>query len=337
MNQLGRLLRVQLFGESHGPGLGVVLDGCPAGLALDPSDLEEDLARRRAGARGTTPRMEADLPIFQSGVYQGHTTGRPISIWFANANVKSKDYRSLQSTWRPGHADFTGHVKYHGFEDPRGGGAFSGRLTVGLVAAGAIAKKLLAPARIDAELESVQGTEKISHAVDEALAEGDSVGGLIRCTSTGLAAGLGEPFFDSIESRLSHALFAIPGIKGVEFGTGFDCATLHGSDYNDTILDAQGTTETNHCGGINGGITNGNPLVFRVAVRPTASIGKTQRTFSHRMNEMTELSIQGRHDACIALRVPVIVEAVTALVLADFHLIRQSQQARTFNSERDES
>ncbi len=321
MNSFGRLFRLSIFGESHGPQVGVLIDGCPAGLELSADDFEPDLVRRRAGAKGTTPRREADLPMLQSGIHNGRTTGAPLLIAFDNTDVRSAAYAPLAVTPRPGHADLVARQKFGGFQDPRGGGHFSGRLTVALVAAGVVAKKLLQPAKIEARLLEAGGTGEVDGAVAAAMADQDSIGGIVEGRASSLGSGLGEPFFDSAESLLSHLLFAIPAIKGVEFGDGFASARKRGSEMNDEILDASGTTRTNHAGGVNGGITNGNELVVRVAVKPTSSIAKAQRTVNLETGQATELSVGGRHDACIALRVPVVVEAAMAIVLADLSLL----------------
>lgn len=323
MNSFGRLLRVSILGESHGLGLGVLIDGCPAGLPLAPEDFEPDLARRRAGAKGTTPRREADVPQLRTGVHEGRATGAPLLVWFDNADVRSSAYDKLADTPRPGHADLVARQKYGGFNDPRGGGHFSGRLTAGLVAAGVVAKKLLPGVAIEARVTEVGGTTDIERAVDEALAAKDSVGGLVECRARGVPAGLGEPFFDSAESLLAHALFSIPAVKGVEFGVGFAAIARRGSQVNDEIIDPQGRTRTNNAGGINGGITNGNEIALRVAFKPTPSIARAQRTVKLSTGEEVDLSIGGRHDACIALRAPVVVEAAVALVLADLMLLEE--------------
>ncbi len=323
MNSFGRLLRVSILGESHGPGLGVVIDGCPAGLPLSPEDFEPDLARRRAGAKGTTPRHEADVPNLKTGVLNGRATGAPLLIWFDNQDVRSTAYDKLADTPRPGHADLVGRQKFGGFNDPRGGGHFSGRLTAGLVAAGVIAKKLLGEVRVQAQLTEAGGLGDIDRAVQEALAAKDSVGGLVECRASPLPAGLGEPFFDSAESLLAHLIFAIPAIKGVEFGDGWQACRRRGSEVNDEILDAAGRTRTNHAGGINGGLTNGNELVLRVAVKPTSSVSRPQRTVNLATGESVDLAVGGRHDACIALRVPPVLEAAVALVLCDLMLLEE--------------
>jgi len=324
MNTFGRMFRVCVFGESHGECVGVVIDGCPAGLALAAADFAADLERRAGGAKGATARREADVPLIKSGVFNGKTTGAPITILFENRDVRGEDYEKLKDTPRPGHADLVARMKYGGYNDYRGGGHFSGRLTVALVAAGVIAKKLLRPMKIEAKVSEVGGAKDakgFEKAIDAALADGDSVGGVVECRVAGVPAGLGEPFFDSMESLLGHAAFAIPAVKGVEFGAGFASARMRGSECNDDILTAAGKTRTNNAGGINGGITNGNELVFRVAVKPTSSIAKEKRTVDLKTGKETAISVGGRHDACIALRVPPVLEAATAIVLADMMLM----------------
>ncbi|RLD38748.1 MAG: chorismate synthase [Bacteroidetes bacterium] len=323
MNTFGRKFKLSIFGESHGEGIGIVIDGCPVGISLKEEDLKADFDRRRSGARGTTPRIEPDLPKILSGVYQEKTTGAPIAIVFENTNTRSHDYNETQEIPRPGHADFTANQKYQGFNDPRGGGHFSGRITLGLVAAGYIAKQILKNVHFDAKVMEVGGSTDIQAVIDKALADGDSVGGLIECKVNGLPIGLGEPFFDSIESMISHLVFAIPATKGIEFGSGFAAATMKGSAHNDEILDATGKTKTNYAGGVNGGISNGNELVFRVAVKPTSSISKTQHSFNKVNNKTEDFNIIGRHDACIALRIPVIVEAVAAIAIVDLFLTQK--------------
>lgn len=326
MNSFGHLFRVSLYGESHGKEIGVMMDGCPAGVPLCEEDFEADLARRRAGAKGTTPRKEQDNPHIKSGVFNGKTTGTPILISFENSNVRSRDYDTIKDTPRPGHADFTATKKYGGFADYRGGGHFSGRITLGLVTAGVIAKKLIAPVSISATLTEAGGDADIQRALDKALQEKDSIGGIIQCVAENMPTGLGEPFFDSVESLISHMIFAVPAIKGIEFGSGFNAATMKGSAHNDLIIDTNGKTDTNHAGGINGGISNGNPLIFRVAVKPTSSISLPQQTIDMKTGERTRLEIEGRHDTCIALRIPVVIENATAIVLAD--LMLQAQQIK---------
>jgi chorismate synthase len=323
MNSFGKIFRVSIFGESHGNIVGVAVDGVPAGLPLKFDDFISDLSRRKSGAKGTTPRKEADLPRILTGVYNDYTTGAPLTIVFENTNTQSKDYTKLRETPRPGHADFVATNKYGGFEDFRGGGHFSGRLTTGLVAAGVIAKKLMPLVKIEAKLIEAGGIMNIEAAIDKAVAEGDSIGGIVECTATGLPVGLGEPFFDSVEAILAHMIFSIPAIKGIEFGSGFMAAKMKGSEHNDNIIAMNGKTHTNYAGGINGGISNGNELIFRVAVKPTSSISKKQMTLNVKTGKIDELEVQGRHDTCIALRVPVVLEAATAIVLADLMMQEQ--------------
>lgn len=323
MNSFGRIFRVSIFGESHGPGLGVVLDGCPAGIPLDPADFEADLSRRKSGAKGTTPRTEEDLPNLFSGVFDGFTTGAPVCILFENRNVRSSDYTRFKDIPRPGHADFVASQKFGGFQDYRGGGHFSGRLTLGLVAAGVVAGKMLGNMEISARLVEAGGITDIDKAIEKAVEADDSIGGLVECTIRNVPVGLGEPFFDSVESALSHIVFAIPAIKGIEFGSGFTAAGMYGSQHNDNIIDQSGRTETNFAGGINGGISNGNDIVFRVAIKPASSTSQSQRTMNMRTGKMEDLVIEGRHDKCIALRVPPVLEAAAAVVMADFMLLEQ--------------
>jgi chorismate synthase len=323
MNSFGRIFRVSIFGESHGPGIGIVIDGCPAGIPLTADDFSGDLSRRRSGAKGTTPRTEEDLPSFFSGIFNGHTTGTPLGILFENRNVRSSDYSRLKDIPRPGHADFVASRKFGGFQDYRGGGHFSGRLTLALVAAGVVARKLLGGMEISARLLEAGGSSDIDKAVQNAVEMNDSIGGLVECTIRNVPVGLGEPFFDSIESALSHIVFSIPAMKGIEFGSGFAASRMFGSDHNDNIIDASGRTETNFAGGINGGITNGNEIVFRVAVKPASSTGRSQHTMNMQSGKMEDLVIEGRHDKCIALRVPPVLEAAAAIVMADFMLLEQ--------------
>ncbi len=277
MNSFGRLFRISILGESHGPCVGILIDGCPAGIPLSEEEFLPDLNRRKSGRPGTTARKEEDRPSLMSGLFHGTTTGAPVLILFENRDVDSAPYEQVGRMPRPGQADFAARIKFGGLHDYRGGGIFSGRLTAGLVAAGVVAKKLIRPVTVAAVLREAGGSADIDRAVACAVGEGDSVGGIIECRADGLPAGLGEPFFDSAESLLSHLIFSIPGIKGIEFGAGFAGARMRGSAYNDRIVSKTGETDTNNAGGINGGITNGNRLVLRVAVRPTASIPKAQR------------------------------------------------------------
>lgn len=324
MNSFGRLFRVHIFGESHGELVGVTIDGCPAGINLSVDDFLTDIGRRKAGAKGTTPRVEADMPNIATGVFRGKTTGAPITILFENKNTQSKDYEKIKETPRPGHADFVLKEKHKSFNDYRGGGHSSGRLTVCLVAVGVVAKKVLGQVQVSASLTQAGGIDDIDKAIAEAVKNNDSIGGIVSCRVQGLPIGLGEPFFDSAESCISHAIFSIPAIKGIEFGSGFAATAMKGSEHNDAILDASGATETNNAGGINGGITNGNELLFRVAVKPTSSTPQMQKTWNETTNQQENFVVNGRHDLCIALRVPVVVEAVTAMVLADMLLIRKA-------------
>jgi chorismate synthase len=324
MNSLGRIFRTTIFGESHGKLIGVIVDGCPAGIALSEEDFVPDLERRKAGAAGTTPRKEDDIPNIVSGVFNGRTTGSPITIVFENNNTKSSDYNKLRATPRPGHADFVLHKKFSGYNDYRGGGHSSGRLTLGLVAAGVIAKKNLGPILVQAKVLEAGGNTDIEQAIQDAIEAQDSIGGIVECIATGMPVGLGEPFFDSLESQIGHAVFSIPAVKGVEFGSGFSGAKMSGSVNNDAIIDESGHTGTNHAGGINGGISNGNDLVFRIAVKPTSSTPKEQLTWNNESKSVEAFEVKGRHDLCIALRVPVVAEAVTAIVLADMILLRKA-------------
>lgn len=326
MNSFGRLFRVSIYGESHGGGVGVIVDGMPAGIKFDIDELRADLSRRRAGGVGTTTRIEADEPHVLSGIFNDYTTGAPIHVMFENTNTKSKDYSNLVTQPRPGHADYVANLKYKGYQDYRGGGHFSGRITLGLVVAGYFAKLILSNQTVTSKVLSI-GDYKGDN-LDEYLAkissEGDSVGGVIELTVSNMEKCLGEPFFDSCESVISHLLFSVPAVKGVEFGIGFDGATLKGSEFNDEIIDESGKTRTNNNGGVNGGISNGNDLVVRVIVKPTPSIYKKQNTYSFSENKVTELQIHGRHDACIALRARVVLEAAVMIGLADLYLINKA-------------
>ena len=333
MNTFGRKFRVSIFGESHGELIGVVIDGVPAGLELSEQDFAADIARRKSGAKGTTPRIEEDKPMIVSGIYEGHTTGAPLTVVFRNGNTHSEDYSLFAAMPRPGHADLTAALKWDDCQDPRGGGHFSGRLTLPVVAAGVVAKRLLADATIldetpltsiDARIVELGGTaipDQWDDAVGHAVREGDSLGAVVECTVKEVDPGYGEPFWDSVESVISHAVFAIPGVRGIEFGDGFEAARMKGSEHNDPI-GPDGRPTKNGAGGVNGGITNGAPLVFRVAFKPTASIRKAQQTFNFQTGEMDTLEVPGRHDVCFALRTPVIVEAMTAIALADLVLLK---------------
>jgi chorismate synthase len=322
MNSFGRIFRVNIFGESHGPAVGIVIDGCPAGVNLTAEDFTVDIERRKGGTqKGTTPRQETDAPIFQTGIFRDKTTGAPLTIMFENKNTRSSDYEKQRSFPRPGHADFVASKKFGSNEDFRGGGHFSGRLTVCVVAAGVVAKKVLKNISVTAKILEIGGEQDLEKGLQKAIDAKDSVGGIVECTVTGLPIGLGEPFFDSVESLISHAAFSIPAVKGIEFGAGFQAAKMFGVDHNDAIIDANGRTATNNAGGIVGGITNSNDLVFRVAIKPTSSTPKEQESLNWETGEVEKFSIKGRHDLCIALRVPPVLEAVTAMVLADLMLL----------------
>ncbi|NLX44419.1 MAG: chorismate synthase [Treponema sp.] len=328
MNSFGRLFRVELFGESHGPAVGAIIDGCPPGLPLSIEDFETDMARRRAGAAGTTPRKETDLVSIHSGVHAGYSTGSPIALSIPNRDTRSVDYDQFRAVPRPGHADFTSMEKYSGYSDPRGSGHFSGRITAGLVAAGVIAKKILPFAEFGTLVRPGREGRSLDELVAEAVARDDSVGAIVEIRVRGLPVGLGEPFFDACESVLAHLLFAVPAVRALEFGDGFAAAGMFGSEHNDPIVDASGRTDKNGAGGINGGISNGNELLLRVAVKPASSIARAQYSYDFNKETMTELIIEGRHDACIALRSAVVLEAATAIGLADLYLIDRGLYTR---------
>lgn len=348
MNSFGRKFRVSIFGESHGELIGVVLDGVPAGLELSEQDFEQDILRRKSGAKGTTPRLEEDKPQIVSGIFEGHTTGAPLAIVFKNNNTHSSDYEQFAAMPRPGHADLTSAIKWDDCQDPRGSGHFSGRLTLPIVAAGVVAKKVLADVTIlddapvneinarivemggvdfSTSLEMTKGvlemtggplemTGEAQKVLEQAIKDGDSIGAVVECVVPDIDLGYGEPFWDSVESVISHAIFSIPGVRGIEFGDGFKAAAMRGSEHNDPI-GPDGRPLKNGAGGVNGGITNGAPIVFRVAFKPTSSISRPQQTFNFQTGEMDTLAVKGRHDVCFALRTPVIVEAMTAIALAD--------------------
>lgn len=318
MNSFGNKLRISIFGESHGIMLGITIDGCKPGILLSEADFMEDIRRRQPGAKGTTPRVESDLPRIVSGCFNGFTTGAPLTVVFENRNTQSGDYEHLLRQPRPGHADWVAMKKFNGFNDHRGGGHFSGRLTLALVAAGVVAKKIIGPTEVRARLIEAGGSSDVEAAIARAVEEKDSIGGIIECVASPMPVGLGDPFFDSVESMLAHAAFSIPAIKGIEFGSGFAAARMRGSVHNDRIITVEGKTDTNHAGGINGGLTNGNDLIFRVAVKPTSSTSQPQQSINLKSGKVEELLIGGRHDTCIAMRVPPVLEAVTALVLAQF-------------------
>lgn len=364
-NTFGNAISLTIFGESHGPAVGAVLDGMPAGLAVDEAFVAACMDQRRARGDGlSTARTEADTVRFLSGVYEGHTTGTPIALEIANENTRSGDYAKTAALLRPGHADYTAYAKYHGYQDARGGGHFSGRITAGLVAAGALCLSALAGCgvRIGTHLYRCAGIadtpfcgvdnsctgpsaeplvrqldtlaartgfavldasveQPMKDAIRAAAAAADSVGGILETAVVGLPAGLGEPFFDSVESELAHMAFSIPAVKGIEFGAGFAFAGLRGSKANDAFRMDAATgrvyTETNRNAGINGGITNGMPIVFRTAVKPTPSIYQPQSTVNYTDKSDAILQIQGRHDPCIVPRAAIVQSCGAALVVAD--------------------
>ena len=354
-SEFGKLLRVSLFGQSHGAAAGVLMDGLPAGEAVDLAELQTFLDRRRAKADGlSTSRSETDVPRFLSGLENGKTCGFPLCAVLDNADAHSRDYDALKTVPRPGHADYAAYVKWKGFADMRGGGHFSGRLTAPLCVAGGIAKQILArrgvyvgarlqraggvsdaplPASLTPELFAAIAAkpfpvlddaagENMKAVIRQARADADSVGGVVECAALGLPAGLGGPFFDGLESRIAAAVFGIPAVKGVEFGAGFGASDMRGSENNDPFAVRGGkiVTETNHSGGILGGISTGMPLVFRAAFKPTPSIGKPQRSVNLDAMEEASLTITGRHDPCVAHRAVPVVEAATACVLLDIFL-----------------
>lgn len=351
----GENLKLSIFGQSHGAAIGMTLDGIPAGLPIDEEELQLFLSRRAPGkSEHATSRKEADRPEFLSGIVDGFTCGAPIAAIIRNTNMRSSDYDNLKDTPRPGHADYTAQIKYGGYQDISGGGHFSGRLTAPLCIAGGLCKQWLARKgiRIGAHITAIAGIvdepvyldwtqpdlnsicadfpvinpqagEKMRRAIAEAKAEGDSVGGLIECIVTGLPAGLGDPMFGGMESRIAQIVYGIPAVKGLDFGTGFMGAYLRGSQNNDdfSVNNGRITTVTNHAGGILGGITNGMPLVFQAAIKPTPSIGKPQQSVSIKRMEQQELTVTGRHDPCIVPRAVPVIEAAAALAVFDAMLI----------------
>lgn len=352
----GMNIKMAIYGESHGVSIGLVIDGVPPGLKLDLEQIEKEMARRAPGKNQlSTQRKESDSFAIQSGFFEGYTTGTPLCVVIKNSDQHSKDYSILKDKMRPGHADYAGFVRYQGFNDYRGGGHFSGRLTAPLVFMGAVAKQALAQAGIlvgahilqiadikeenfnplgieDKKIVELAGKdfavmddaigEKMQAKILEAKAELNSVGGVIEAMVTNVPAGLGAPYFDSVESRLSHALFSVPAVKGVEFGDGFGISAMTGAEANDQLHYEEGkiVAETNHNGGITGGITNGMPVIFRVAIKPTPSISREQKTISLQEKCDTTLTIVGRHDPCIVQRAVPVIEAVTAWTMWDLLL-----------------
>lgn len=355
MNSIGSHVRLTIFGESHGEHVGSVLDGLPAGTAVDIAEVQKEVDLRRPAPLIGTARHEPDIVSITGGIRDGKLTGAPVLFLFDNSDIRSESYRETENVPRPGHADFTSYVKYRGFADHRGGGQFSGRLTAPLVAAGAVARQFLSSrgVRIAARVRSIHdvgddrhysfdevsagrfsnevrcvdpsAAARMKECILETRKRGDSVGGVIECASSGIPAGLGEPFFDTVEGELSKMLFAIPAVKGVEFGSGFGGSALYGSENNDPFIIGSGkerrmATSTNNAGGINGGITNGMDIIFRVAVKPTSSIAMPQRSVDMSSMEERELVVRGRHDPCIVPRAVIVVEAACALVLSDLYI-----------------
>ncbi len=348
----GENLKLSIFGQSHGAAIGMTLDGIPAGLPVDFDVLQQFLNRRAPGQNDwSTPRREEDRPEFLAGILEGYTCGAPIAAVIHNKNTRSGDYANLKDCPRPGHADYTAQIKYGGFQDPAGGGHFSGRLTAPLCIAGGLCRQWLAQRgiQIGAHISAIAGQpddafdpmapqldliredfpvlnqaagEAMRTAISQSRTQGDSVGGIIECAVTGMPAGLGEPMFGGVESRLAQILYGIPAVKGVEFGAGMDAARLRGSQCNDAYEMTQGQvrTRTNHAGGILGGITNGMPVLFRVAIKPTPSISRRQQSISLSKSENTDLEIQGRHDPCIVPRAIPVVEAAAAIAIFDLIL-----------------
>ena len=348
----GENLKLSIFGQSHGAAIGMTLDGIPAGLTVDLEELQAFLNRRAPGQNDySTPRKEEDRPEFLSGVLNGFTCGAPIAAIIRNTNTRSGDYANLKDCPRPGHADYTAQIKYGGFQDPAGGGHFSGRLTAPLCIAGGLCKQWLAARgiRVGAHIAAIAGIpdtpfdpmapqlnqvgtdfpvldidagEQMRRVVAEARMAQDSVGGIIECAVTGLPAGLGEPMFGGVEGRIAQLVYGIPAVKGVEFGLGFEAANLRGSQNNDPFRmeDGKVITATNHCGGILGGITNGMPLLFRAAIKPTPSISQVQQSVSLSRGENQDLIVKGRHDPCIVPRAVPVVEAAAAIAIFDMLL-----------------
>ena len=322
-NSFGSKFKISIWGASHTPEIGIRIEGVPQGISLSAEEFEADLSRRRASAKGTTARHEADIPTLRAGVTDGITTGEAIEIVFQNGDTRSSDYSQFESHNRPSHIDFTARAKYGSEVDLRGSGQFSGRMTVLLVAAGVVAKKILQNIEYNTSIIEIGGSRNQAEFADivaAAMAEGDSVGGVVECRAKGIKIGLGEPFFDSAESIIAHLLFSVPAVKGVEFGSGFEGVKLRGSERNDCFVDGEGHTATNNEGGINGGITNGNDLVVRAAIKPTPSISREQMTYNKELGEVAPLRIKGRHDACIVLRAAVVIESVVAIALAELTL-----------------
>lgn len=326
MNGFGKLFKVNIYGESHNKSVGVLIDGIPAGISLSALDFEADLLARKPHKSSQTSRVEADTPIIESGLFNGYTTGTPMLIRFENNNTHSNDYSNLVTQPRPGHADYVMSQKYNGYNDYRGGGHTSGRLTVGIVAAGTIAKKIT-NFNFSTELVKLGNLEDMSKKeeyLESIVSQKDSVGGVVRITVKDVPLGIGEPYFYSVESAVSQILYSIGAVKGVSFGVGFDGCTLLGSEYNDPIIDSNGKTKTNNNGGVNGGVSNGNDIVINVFVKPTPSIYKEQMTFDFKENEVKSLEIKGRHDSAIVERAMIVLENAVAIALCDLYLLKKA-------------
>ena len=326
MNEFGKLFKVNIYGESHNNSVGVLVDGIPSGLALTTDDFLPDLAKRRPHKVSQTARVEADFPIIESGLFNGFTTGTPMLIRFPNSNTHSSDYNNLLTQPRPGHADYVMKEKYHGYNDYRGGGHTSGRLTVGIVAAGVISKKIT-NFKFETELVKLGTLDDLSKKdeyLEKIVASKDSVGGVVRITVKDVPVGLGEPFFYSLESAVAQILYSIGAVKGVSFGVGFDGVSLLGSEYNDMIVDENGKTKTNNNGGVNGGVSNGNDIIINVFVKPTPSIYKVQETFDFGDNEIKPLEIKGRHDSAIVERAMIVLENAVSIALCDLYLLNKA-------------
>lgn len=328
MNSYGTLFKVTLYGESHQQAIGVVVDGMIPGTKIDLDWIKADLEKRKPGAIGTTPRLEKDEVVITSGVFNGLATGSPIHAMIENLNVQSKDYEHLKTQPRPGHADFVSNIKYKGFQDYRGGGRFSGRLTAAIVVAGSLAKMML-PFKFEHKLKQV-GTLKDMSKLDQYLQEisekGDSVGGMIELKVSHMMVGLGEPFFQKLDAEIGKMMLSMPAVKGVEIGTGFSGIDMLGSAFNDEIINEKGHTKTNHSGGITGGISNGNDLIIKVMIKPTSSIQKTQETYDFQKESVESLNIGGRHDVAIVRRAGIVLENALAIVLADQYLMYKAYQ-----------
>lgn len=325
----GTNIKISVWGQSHSEAIGVTIDGLPAGIKIDTDKLKRFMARRAPGqSQYTTPRKETDEPHFLCGLVDGITCGAPLTAVIYNKDTRSGDYKNICDIPRPSHADFTAHIKYGGNQDVRGGGHFSGRLTAPLCIAGGICLQILEKEGIliNAKISSIGGvdtsTEDMLAEIEKARADGDSVGGIIKCTVTGMPVGIGEPMFDGVENKISQAVFAIPAVKGIEFGNGFECAKMRGSENNDEFYmqDGKVKTRTNNHGGILGGITSSMPIVFNTAIKPTPSVGIEQNSISFSKNKNEKLIIKGRHDPCIAIRAVPCVEAACAIAIYDLYI-----------------